>query len=229
MSGSLATMVDIPVDEAVQVALTELARPTHADTQQPFQVHELETEGDRPRVFGVLPGDGCWGVCFRPQNEFYDLVMMVDHEGGEGSIRGCRASARARVALSIVSEDLTAQAITQATGLELTDSWSRGNLRTHPRMRHLGPCAFTRWTLCPEGDLPGEFEDKLTRLLQLTEPAAARIRALADTCDVSILVGYQGYTGQLWGLPIEARDVARIAALGAAVDVDRYASGPALP
>ncbi|GHF90976.1 hypothetical protein GCM10017782_30030 [Deinococcus ficus] len=135
-------------------------------------------------------------IYFRPQNEFSFLVMMVDHEGGAWSIRGCRASARARVALSIVSEDLTAQAITQGTGLEPTDSWSRGDLRTHPRMRHLGPHAFTRWTLCPEGDLRSEFEDKLTRLLQLTEPAAARIRALADTCDVSILVGYGGYTDQ---------------------------------
>lgn len=222
-------MVDIPSHEAVHVALTELARPTRADTRPFFQVHDLETEGGRPRVFGVLPGEGCWEIYFRPQNEFSFLVMMVAHEGGAWSIRGCRASARARVALSIVSEDLTAQAITQVTGLEPTDSWSRGDLRTHPRMRHLGPHAFTRWTLCPEGDLPGEFEDKLTRLLQLTEPAAARIRALADTCDVSILVGDQGYTGQMWGLPIESRDVARIAALGAALDVDLYASGPALP
>jgi hypothetical protein len=103
-------MADIPADEAVHVALTEPARPTRADTRQFFRVHDLETEGGRPRVFGVLPGEGCWEIYFRPQNEFYFLVMMVDHEGG--SIRGCRASARARVALSIVSEDLTAQAIT---------------------------------------------------------------------------------------------------------------------
>lgn len=72
-------------------------------------------------------------------------------------------------------------------------------------MRHLGPSAFTRWTSCPKGDRPGEFEDKLSRLLQLTEPASARIRALADTCDISILVGYGGYTDQFGAFRLKPR------------------------
>jgi hypothetical protein len=82
--------------------------------------------------------------------------------------------------------------------------------------------------LCPDGDLPGEVKDKLIRLLDLTDIASTRIRALGSVCDIDILVAYRGYAHQMWGLPIEAREMARIAAMGAGLDVDLYASGPEL-
>ena len=82
--------------------------------------------------------------------------------------------------------------------------------------------------LCPEGDHPGEFEDKLTRLLDLTQEAAPRIRALGATCDVNVTVGYRGYAKQMWGVPIERDDLSRLAALDAGLDIDLYAGGPAL-
>ncbi len=69
---------------------------------------------------------------------------------------------------------------------------------------------------------------KLCRLLDLTESAALRVRGLTDRCDVSLMVLYDGYSSQMWGLAFEPGDVVRLAALGASIDVDLYASGPDL-
>ncbi|GGR94943.1 DUF4279 domain-containing protein [Deinococcus sedimenti] len=211
-------------------------------------------------------------VHFRPQGEDYFLVVMVRATPDGWDILGARASARARVALSIVSQTLSAEDITRATGLDPTDASSVGDEWTRPGFSP-SRRTFTRWTLCPEGHHPGEFEDKLTRLLDLThdtdsvcfvnnpEPhrvanstpgtrfpparsarvesfckpfnrspyeAAPRIRTLADTCDVSVTVGYCGDAEQMWGVPIGRGDLSRLVALGAGLDIDLYAGGPAL-
>lgn len=224
---TLNEMTAFPHPAAVEMALAELTAPTHADTKQFFGPHQLQRDQGHPRVYAVIPGNTIYEVYFKPESEDYFLVMLVEHHGGEWSIRGCRAEARTRVALSIVSDQLTAGDITQAIGLEPTESWSKGDPRPR-KMQPMRPYTFTRWTLCPDGDLPGEFEDKLTRLLDLTDEASSRIRALGSVCDINILVGYQGYAHQMWGLPIEAREMARIASMGAGLDVDLYASGPEL-
>lgn len=224
---TLHVMTALPNPAVVEVALAELAAPTHADTEQFFGPHQLEMDHGHPRVYAVIPGDAVYEVYFKPESEHYFLVMLVEHHGGEWSIRGCRAEAGTRVVLSIVSDQLTAGDITRAIGLEPTESWSKGD----PRPQNMGPLrlyTFTRWTLCPGGDLPGEVKDKLTRLLDLTDDASTRIRALGSVCDIDILVAYRGYVHQMWGLPIEAREMARIAAMGAGLDVDLYASGPKL-
>lgn len=216
-----------PRPTAEQAALAELRSPTCATTIQFFAPHVLESTDGEPRVHGVLMIDDVHQVHFKPQDEDYFLVIMVRATPDGWDILGARASARAQVALSIVSETLSAEDITRATGLDPTDAWSVGDEWTRPG-RKPSRRTVTSWTLCPEGHHPGEFEDKLTRLLDLTQEAAPRIRALGATCDVSVTVGYCGYTEQMWGVPIERSDLSRLAALGAGLDVDLYAGGPAL-
>jgi len=216
-----------PRPTAEQAALAELRSPTCATTIQFFAPHVLESADGEPRVHGVLLDGDVHQVHFRPQDEDYFLVVMVRATPDGWEILGARASARARVALSIVSETLSADDITLATGVDPTDAWSVGDEWTRPG-RNPSRRTFTRWTLCPEGHQPGEFEDKLTRLLDLTQEAAPRIRTLADTCDVSVTVGYRGYAEQMWGVPIGREDLSRLAALGAGLDIDLYAGGPAL-
>lgn len=216
-----------PHPTAEQAALAELRSPTCATTIQFFAPHVLEHTDGEPRVHGVLLDGDVQQVHFRPQDEDYFLVVMVRSTPDGWDILGARASARARVALSIVSETLSAEDITRASGLDPTDAWSVGDEWTRPGFSP-SRRTFTRWTLCPEGDRPGEFEDKLTRLLDLTQEAAPRIRALGATCDINVTVGYCGYTEQMWGVPIEREDLSRLAALGAGLDIDLYAGGPAL-
>jgi Domain of unknown function (DUF4279) len=216
-----------PRPTAEQAALAELRSPTCATTIQFFAPHVLESTDGEPLVHGVLLDGDVHQVHFKPQDEDYFLVVMVRSTPDGWDILGARASARARVALSIVSETLSANDITRATGLDPTDAWSVGDEWTRPGFSP-SRRTFTRWTLCPEGDRPGEFEDKLTRLLDLTQEAAPRIRALGATCDVSVTVGYRGYAEQMWGVPIEREDLRRLAALGAGLDIDLYAGGPAL-
>ncbi|OOV13938.1 DUF4279 domain-containing protein [Deinococcus sp. LM3] len=216
-----------PRPTAEQAALAELRSPTCATTTQFFAPHVLEHADGEPLVHGVLMDGDVHQVHFRPQSEDYFLVIIVLDTPDGWKVLGARASARARVALSIVSETLLAEDITRTTGLEPTDAYSVGDAWARPG-RHPSRRTFTRWTLCPEGDRPGEFEDKLTRLLDLTQEAAPRIRALGDACDINVTVGYCGYAEQMWGAPIGREDLSRLAALGAGLDIDLYASGPAL-
>ncbi|GGO29655.1 DUF4279 domain-containing protein [Deinococcus humi] len=211
-----------------EVALAELTSPTLESTTQFFGVHPLQLQGGQPQVHAVLTREDLWEVYFKPETEPYFLVMLVERQGQGLSVRGCRAEARTSVCLSITSKELTSNDITAAVTLTPTEAWSKGDARPHPRQQHLGPYTFTRWSFCPDGDLPGRFEDKLTHLLDLTEPAAPRIQALIPSCTVSLVVGYWGYTQQMWGIVGAAHDMARIAALGADLDIDLYASGPEL-
>ena len=89
---------------------------------------------------------------------------------------------------------------------------------------------FSAWFFDPAGRGPGEFERKLRTLLDATETHAAAIHVLSVTgeCSVCVRVPYSGYQEQMWGLPFEAHDLQRLAALGAGLDVDLYAYGPEL-
>lgn len=108
-----------PRPTAEQAALAELRSPTCATTTQFFAAHVLESTDGEPHVHGVLLDGDVHQVHFRPQGEDYFLVVMVRATPDGWDILGARASARARVALSIVSETLLAEDITRATGLDL--------------------------------------------------------------------------------------------------------------
>lgn len=96
---------------AEQAALAELRSPTCATTTQFFAPHVLEHTDGEPRVHGVLLDGDVHQVHFRPQDEDYFLVVMVRATPDGWEILGARASVRARVALSIVSETLLAEDI----------------------------------------------------------------------------------------------------------------------
>jgi hypothetical protein len=163
-----------------------------------------------------------------PTDEHYFLVMIVEPKGDGWAVRTCYAEAGTKVALSLTSTTQTANDITAAVGLEPTEAWSVGEAHTHPRQQQMGSYAFTRWTFCPDEYRPGTYDNRLRRLLELTEETAPRVGALGTTCDISIPVAYMGYTHQMWGVGGAAKDIARMAALGARLDIDLYASGPDL-
>jgi hypothetical protein len=213
---------------AIEIARAELAHPTFAVTEQYLEVHILEQEGEEPRVAAVVRVEGRVDVYFRLKGQSYFLVIPVNPEGEGWAVGCCRAEARSRVTLVIRSETMTAPEITEVLGLTPTESFSKGDAHLLPQLKPLGPRTFTGWFLSPDEDVPGEVETKLSRLLDLTESAAPSIRELANRCDVVVAVLYNGYSNQMWGLSFEARDVARLAALGVSIDVDLYASGPDL-
>lgn len=216
---------------AIELARSELAHPTLSITQQYLAVHTLEQEGGEARVAAVVHVEDRADVYFRVEGKSYFLVIPAHPEGEGWKVGFCRAEARSKVTLAIRSQTMTAPEITEAVGLTPTESWSKGDARRrrHPNQGDLGPYTFTGWFLCPDGDAPGEVGTKLCRLLDLTESAALRVRGLTDRCDVTLMVLYDGYSSQMWGLAFESGDVARLAALGASMDVDLYASGPELP
>lgn len=214
-----------PEQVGVQLALAELTKPTTAITQQFLDVHSVLSEDGTPSVADVIATEDGFDVYFNVQDESYYLVFIVLRDGERLFVNGCRAQAACKVYLKITSDTLRASDITERTGLTPTKSWDKDDPRQY------GPITydFTGWFFDPFGYAPGEFEEKLTHLLDVTEHAAPRIRAVAGECYVAVAAAYFGYKDQMWGVSFGPRDAQRLAALGASFDVDLYASGPHLP
>lgn len=212
---------------ALELALQEVREQEWLSTQQFFRVHTLQTENGIP-VTTVChrPNLEGFDVYFHLEDEPYFLVIPVSLEKNELKLFYCRAEAKSKVYLGITSKTVPAAQITAQIGLAPTESWEMGTPMRMTRGRT--NYKFNGWFFDPSGDAPGEFEQKLKTLLDLTEPHAAAIRSLSESgeCSVWVRVPYSGYQEQMWGLGIDPPDLQRLAALGAGLDIDLYVSGP---
>lgn len=210
---------------AVEHALAELARPTLTDVEVFLTRHVLEEQNGVPVVAGVVLNDeGVHDVYLRVEDQFYFLVLMLRFEDRTPSLLGCRIEAGSTVYLRVSSEQLSAEDITARIGLIPSKSTSKGEISSRTGRPYPG----SDWSLCPAGNGlkdPGEVETKFTRLLDATQEVAEHIKALASTtCTVHVTVAYYGYAQQMWGLALTPWHLERLAALGATLDVDLYAS-----
>lgn len=211
---------------ALEAAIAEVKRQALGTTRQYLGSHRLLLEDGKPVPLAVLPIDQGFAVYFGVKDEPYFIALSMYEYDGRWEPSLCYAEASCNVYLAIKSETVPPEEISALVGLQPTESWRMGDPRklTNPPMAY----KFHGWFFDPSGRGPGDFETKLKRLLDLTEASAPSIRALTDTCRVSVVVPYRGYKDQMWGLAIEPGDLSRLAALGAVLDVDLYAYGPDL-
>jgi Domain of unknown function (DUF4279) len=212
---------------ALELALREVVEQEWLSTQQFFRAHTLQKDNGLP-VTTVLAIQDRFDVYFHLEKEPYFLVIPVNLEQDKLKLYHCRAEAKSRVYLGITSETVTAAELTARIGLEPTENWKKGapNPTTRGRINY----KFHGWFLDPSGNGPGGVDQKLQKLLDLTDPYAAAIRELSEEgdCSVWVRVPYSGYQEQMWGVGVDPRDLQRLAALGAGLDIDLYAYGPPL-
>jgi hypothetical protein len=85
------------------------------------------------------------------------------------------------------------------------------------------------WFFEPTGDEPCECDRKLQLLLDTLDNVSSRFALLTGACKIEVNVVYEGYSSEMWGIHWSAKDLSRVGALGADLDLDIYASGPDLP
>lgn len=221
-------MSDDVEKSAIELALEEIEAPEFAITKQLLSVHHLVSEDSVPVVAGVLPSGTGFDVYFKIKDERYFFVILILERSDGLYVNGSRMEASTDISLFITSELLTAEEITESIGLVPTQAWSKDDRHASSKVSQRVH-KFTGWILSPDGHAPGEIGDKLERLLNLTEPFAPQIRSLETTCSIEISIAYAGYKDQMWGIPFTNRELQRMAALGAHVDIDLYAYGPDLP
>jgi hypothetical protein len=144
---------------------------------------------------------------------------------GPVRVAGSYLEASCSVSLVIKSDLLSPDEISSRVGLEPSHTQKK-DVPNRP-----GASAPTNsWVLkgkhehCPADVVIPEFIE----MLESAGPRLLAIAALADT-DLYVAVTYHGNVDWMWGIHLEASTLRRLTALGAALDLDLYASGPALP
>lgn len=127
--------------------------------------------------------------------------------------------ARSSATLVVLSEFLSASALTGMLGAPADDHWERGDL-PHARGRFAGYKLGSR--LAPTAS-PG---DHLTDLLVRLMPIQPRLRALVDDDRVSVRL-WIGHHIPNWnpGLSLSAEQVRMLDALGTGLELDIYVVG----
>jgi hypothetical protein len=213
--------------EAADLARREVLTPALSTTKEVLAVHAPVQADGLPLIAraDTTREPGAFYFYFRLQNEPYYVVIVV-RPGETGlAVVGAYVEAAVRVFLLITSETLSPDEITRRVGLKPTGTHGKGKC-LH---KHLRPLAKTMWRFEPHMSLPESVDRKLALLLDELDGAAPRIAELAGECDVAVTICYEGYKDWLGGWVAGAGTLERLAALGANVELDLYASGPDLP
>ena len=221
--------------EAVDLARREILTPALSTTKEVLAVHAPVLADGLPLIAraDTTREPGAFYFYFRLENEPYYLVIVV-RPGEKGlAVAGAYVEAAVRVFLLITSETLSPDEITRRVGFKPTATHGKGKC-LH---KHLRPLAKTMWRFEPHMSLPESVDRKLDLLLdELDAPTelaedgpAPRIAELAGECEVAVTICYEGYKDWLGGWGAGPGTLQRLAALGANVELDLYASGPDLP
>lgn len=218
--------MDSAPEEAVRVALDEVAQQRLGVTEQFFQVHKLRDQDGLDPVVGVERGKNYWRVYLHIQDEPYFWVVGV-RERAEGlTAEWGYASGRARVYLSIASRDLSIEEITSIAGLEPTRVCRKGEPH-----RILGKGLYPETHFYYEPALPDftPFDTRLDNLLTTLRPHASGIASLAEQCTIGIQVTFNGYRDGNNGLHLDLAAIAAMTELKATFDYEVHLYGPELP
>jgi len=216
-----------PEQQAVDIARREILSPTLATTKEVLAVHKPFLEDGQPLIAraDTIREPGAFYFYFRVEGEPYYVVVVVRPEGKGLVLAGAYVEAAVRVFLLIKSKELTPDEITRRLGLKPTAAYAKG----HTLHKGLRPLAQTLWRFEPHKTLPEEVGRKLDLLLDQLDGAAAPIAELANECRATVNICYEGCREWLGGWTASARTVQRIAALGADLELDLFASGPDFP
>ncbi len=213
--------------EAVELARREVLAPALSTTKEVLAVHTPLLEGGQPLLAraDTTREPGAFYFYFRLEHQPYYLVIVV-RPGEKGLVAaGAYVEASVRVFLLITSETLSPAEITRRVGFEPTATHGKGKC-LH---KQLAPMSKTRWRFEPHASLPESLDRKLVLLLDEIDGSAGRVAALAAECTVAVGICYEGYKDWLGGWAASPATIERLAALGANVELDLYASGPDLP
>lgn len=212
-------------DLALQVAISEVLNPTLGVTQQVLAVHQLVVQDGSPLILLVDQTTelGAYYVYFAIQKQPYYFVVVIREEQEKLTASASYIEAGVRVYLTIISKTLDPDIITEKLKIKPTRKHLLGEAK-YPKAPHV-KFEENFWDFEPQRTVPGSLENKLNFLLDQLEPARPRISELQDQCETYICICYEGYQAWMGGWHLDQATIQRIAALGAEVDFDLYASG----
>lgn len=212
--------------QARELAIREVLRPTWEVTKQYLHSNKLVFEDGAPVIEDVIPSeDGTVArVYFPVHDEKYYLVVHVDTSDTD-PICSVSMSAGNSVELIVISEDRPLAELLD--GLDFTPSkqWHKGEpIRAGSKIGK----KTSGFALALTIKETGEVEEKVKALLDFLMPRREHMFRLAQVAYTEISIAYYGYKEEMWGFNFDAETMSKIAQLGLSTDIDLYASGPDL-
>ena len=214
-------------DMIAEAALSEIAAPQLATTEQILAVHALAATHGVVQPISIEPraDEQAYRVSFAIADQPYFFVVLVVANASLPQAKASFIEASVHVYLAIYSKTLDPDTITQRIGITPSRTSTKGD-PVRPRASRL--YLEHRWYLTLHPDPPRALEIKLRQLLGRIVDATEAIVALAPEADVVVHIVYKGYQSWMGGVHLDPATLHQVAALGAAIDLDLYAYGPEL-
>ena len=216
----------LDIQKIKDIAISEVLSPTSALTQQLLSVNKIVYKDGVPVIEDIIFAEDDVAVVYFPiVDESYYFVAYVDYEPSPELRSVCMTAANV-VELVVVSER---HALEELTGLlkdiEFSKTWGKGETK-----RGRLVCEDSGFVIKLDIKKTGEVENKIQDIIKLLSNYKDEVRELSRMADaVEISIGYFGYTDQMWGIHLDSKTIQDLAELGVSLDIDLYASGPALP
>lgn len=205
----------------IACAIGEIENPEFAVTQQFFEVHKvLRDNTDVPVILKVfLEKNDTALVYFPVQGERFYFVVDIQTQP-DIQVRFTFAGANYCVYLSAGSYELSAMEIEKMTTLVPTKSWSKGDKWNN------GTRPFTKVMFEPTPG-PGEFHDKLIKLLDYLESDIPGVTTLIAKYNgyIQVAAMYHNGNSNLGGISLNPLLIKRMSVLNIGLDFDVYAEG----
>jgi Domain of unknown function (DUF4279) len=211
-------------DQIIQKAIDEIEQKTWGVTQQFLDIHQVVYMGNKPKIERVDldKSDGTATVYFQIKDEKFYLAIYVS-TGSDSVVTGIYIEPYISVCFSAVSETIELETLSKMTTLVPTSVWRKGDAKQGGgNLLHKNN--QIRFEPNPG---PDEFEDKISKLLDLLETDKSGVKELVKKAGGYIQVAMEFHSGNtmLGGPKITKETMKRMAALNLEIDFDIYVGG----
>lgn len=201
----------------------EINDKTWGVTEQFLQVHDLVLVDGQPKIdrIDADKSDGTVIAYLPVKDEPFFMAFYFDNKV-DLKIRAIGTESKNQVYFRVTSDKLSFSDLASMTTIKASDGWSKGETRKFGN----GTYRFSSFGVEPNPE-PDEFEDKLTKLLDILETDNKGIRELADKANagISVAMTFHDGNGMFGGPHLERQVIKRLSDLNLSVDFDLYADG----
>ena len=211
-------------ETALLIAQHEVRDLAWGVSQQFFGAHRAVVRDGVARIAYVDPSSspGDLFVFFGVVDEQYHFWVRIDAAEVTPHIAFVGYCPAYRAELVVHSPDVTSDALTCHLGLQPTAVRAKGcPILSGPRVY-----PAHQWRLEAMPGLPGFLDQKLDTLLALVRDSTERFATLPSSCRVELSVVSRQWQAWPEGVHLSPAYIAALANIGAAFDLDLYASGP---
>jgi hypothetical protein len=200
----------------------EFREKTLGVTEQYLEIHSPVYVDNKLKVEKIDPDekDGMITAYLPVLDEKFYFAVYIDSTTKK--ITGVHTEPYHRVYFNATSETLTADELKAMTRLAPTGFWNKGDPKRYGTL----PYTFSSFKILPNPE-PGEFEDKLKKLLDVLEQDKEGIKRLVESAHgyIQVAMDIHNANGMIGGPHMDAATIKRMNDLGLSIDFDLYVGG----